>query len=336
MKQVGIGLHNFHDVYKTLPSGCQSGLPGASSGGGLPTGSGTIRLSGQVWLLPFIEQVPRWSSCLTAINDIVTQNPQSIAATATDAQKTMWKTAWHEHVPTYLCPSDGNHNTDWGDLSPGRNNVMFSVGDFPTSFGTGLVYRGVFHIGIVKLCAFEDVTDGLSNTIFISESAISDGSSASNNTGVIRGDIRKNIGTTVFGGSNGWENTTFSACHATAPDRRNYLTSSGNIRRDLTGKMWGKGYFGTTMFHTILPPNSASCFGGSSPADSNTMLRMAQTATSNHSGGVNVGLGDGSVKFITDTIDIGNLDAGSVTSGSSPYGIWGAMGSKDGGETKTP
>ncbi|MDR1269405.1 MAG: DUF1559 domain-containing protein, partial [Planctomycetaceae bacterium] len=110
----------------------------------------------------------------------------------------------------------------------------------------------------------------------------------------------------------------------------------GNIRGDLTGKMWGKGYAGTTMFHTILPPNSASCFGGASPVDNSTMLRMAQTATSNHSGGVNVGLGDGSVKFITDTVDTGNLDAGSKPDGTSPYGVWGAMGSVNGGETATP
>jgi prepilin-type processing-associated H-X9-DG protein len=65
------------------------------------------------------------------------------------------------------------------------------------------------------------------------------------------------------------------------------------------------------------------------------MLRMAQTATSNHSGGVNVGLGDGSVKFVSDTVDTGNLDAGSLHDAPSPYGIWGSMGSINGGEAKT-
>jgi prepilin-type processing-associated H-X9-DG protein len=99
--------------------------------------------------------------------------------------------------------------------------------------------------------------------------------------------------------------------------------------------MWGKGYVGTTMFHTILPPNSASCFGGAGPAESSNMSRMAQAATSNHSGGVNVGLGDGSVKFVSDTVDTDNLDAGSLTDGPSPYGVWGAMGSINGGEAKT-
>ncbi|MBR6387675.1 MAG: DUF1559 domain-containing protein, partial [Thermoguttaceae bacterium] len=54
---------------------------------------------------------------------------------------------------------------------------------------------------------------------------------------------------------------------------------------------------------------------------------------SNHSGGVNVGMLDGSVRFVSETIDCGNLNAYQVTAGKSPYGVWGAMGSPQGGET---
>ncbi|MDR0870560.1 MAG: DUF1559 domain-containing protein [Planctomycetaceae bacterium] len=329
MKQVGIAMHNFHDTYGTLPSGCQSGLPGKALGF-------TARLSGQSWLCPFIEQMPRWDAIVTAVNNgNVAGEPQSIAAAATEEQLAMWTAAWHEHVPTYLCPSDRNHKSGWGETSPGRNNTMLCVGDFPTNFNTGTVFRGTFHIGVEQLRLFSSIADGLSNTILFSESAISNATSSGANTGVVRGDIRKNAGTTVFAGANGWEETVFTACNAMAPNKHDYITSAGNIRRDLTGKMWGKGYVGTTMFHTIMPPNSASCFGGGSPADTGTMNRMVQTATSNHSGGVNVGLGDGSVRFVSDTVDTGNLDAGSKTSGESPYGVWGAMGSIDGGEAKS-
>jgi hypothetical protein len=56
---------------------------------------------------------------------------------------------------------------------------------------------------------------------------------------------------------------------------------------------------------------------------------------------VNAGLGDGSVRFVSDTINSkttsgsnANLDY-CVNSGNSPFGIWGAMGSKDGGESTT-
>ncbi|MDR3111298.1 MAG: DUF1559 domain-containing protein [Planctomycetaceae bacterium] len=331
MKQVGIGMHNFHDVTGTLPTGCHSGLSATAT----PTPT-TTRLSGQSWLCPYIEQVPRWDAIVTAVNNgSVTGTPQQIATTASAADQTMWKAAWHEHVPTYLCPSDGNHKSGWGDLSPGRNNTMLCVGDFPTYFAADAFFRGAFHIGVSQLRSFNKFTDGLSNTILFSESAISDGTGASNNDGLIRGDIRKNVGTTVFGGTDGYAATVFTACNAMAPNKRQYVTTASNIRCDLTGKMWGTGYVGTTMFNTIMPPNSASCRASTGPGDNTNATRGIQTATSNHSGGVNVGLADGSVKFVSDTVDTGNLDAGSKTVGESPYGVWGAMGSLGGGESKS-
>jgi prepilin-type processing-associated H-X9-DG protein len=66
------------------------------------------------------------------------------------------------------------------------------------------------------------------------------------------------------------------------------------------------------------------------------------TASSYHSGGANAATLDGSISFISETIDTGNLghacgqeeirDAGIP----SPFGIWGALGSKNGGESKRP
>ena len=42
---------------------------------------------------------------------------------------------------------------------------------------------------------------------------------------------------------------------------------------------------------------------------------------------------DGSVRFVSDTIDCGDAYANAVVNGASPYGVWGAMGSAQGGET---
>ena len=42
---------------------------------------------------------------------------------------------------------------------------------------------------------------------------------------------------------------------------------------------------------------------------------------------------DGSVRFVPETIDTGNLSAAAVSSGPSPFGVWGAIGTKSGGET---
>jgi len=69
--------------------------------------------------------------------------------------------------------------------------------------------------------------------------------------------------------------------------------------------------------------------------------------SSNHTGGVNASIGDGSVHFISDTISCGRLDlklgedqgyTGGQTryfTGPSTYGVWGALGSREGGESVT-
>jgi hypothetical protein len=54
---------------------------------------------------------------------------------------------------------------------------------------------------------------------------------------------------------------------------------------------------------------------------------------SNHPGGVNAGLMDGVVRFISDTINCGDQNAAAAKWGPSPFGVWGAMGTPDGGET---
>ena len=46
-------------------------------------------------------------------------------------------------------------------------------------------------------------------------------------------------------------------------------------------------------------------------------------------------MADGSVRFVSDNIDTGNTAVTSVTFGPSPYGVWGAMGSKSGGDATT-
>jgi prepilin-type processing-associated H-X9-DG protein len=85
-------------------------------------------------------------------------------------------------------------------------------------------------------------------------------------------------------------------------------------------------------FITTLPPNAPSCKWDTGS------YNVLRSATSYHSGGVNVSLLDGAVKFVSDTIDSGTGDRFpaatpvGVVSGQSPFGIWGAYGSRDGGE----
>jgi len=83
----------------------------------------------------------------------------------------------------------------------------------------------------------------------------------------------------------------------------------------------------------VLAPNAPGCTDDANPnADS---VNLVVPPSSNHTGGVNIARADGSIQFISSSIDTGNVNSGVVqpTSGPSLYGVWGALGSKSGGET---
>ena len=85
------------------------------------------------------------------------------------------------------------------------------------------------------------------------------------------------------------------------------------------------------MFNTVLPPNTAleDCRTGNGGAGDGQGIWSAR---SRHPGGVFGALCDGSVQFFSETIDSGDPTAPAVTSGRSPYGVWGALGTRNGGE----
>jgi prepilin-type processing-associated H-X9-DG protein len=109
---------------------------------------------------------------------------------------------------------------------------------------------------------------------------------------------------------------------ATAAGGGKYKSGLDGKYANHTGFMWSAGFSDFTGISTILPPNGPSCRG----------YGMYATPSSYHPGGVNALMCDGSVRFISETINTGNLAAPTMTSGPSPYGVWGAMGSRDGGE----
>lgn len=109
----------------------------------------------------------------------------------------------------------------------------------------------------------------------------------------------------------------------------NFYTTPSQVK-GFWGCLWTDGHCERTGFNTVLPPNAPSCAAGADVnADSNIGV---YPPTSYHPGGALVVMCDGSGRFVTDGIDTGNLALKPVTSGPSPYGIWGAMGSRDGQE----
>jgi prepilin-type processing-associated H-X9-DG protein len=84
-------------------------------------------------------------------------------------------------------------------------------------------------------------------------------------------------------------------------------------------------------FNTILRPNGPVC------VDAGGTMSGVIPPRSRHVGGVQAVFADGAVQFISETIDNGNAE--SLTSvmpaenAASSCGVWGALGSRAGGET---
>ncbi len=92
---------------------------------------------------------------------------------------------------------------------------------------------------------------------------------------------------------------------------------------------WASGSFGDTLSTALYPPNSYKI----TALDADTMWIWFASASSQHPGGVNALLGDGSVRFIKETIDSWPVE----TAGHSPSPrLWQALSTRNGGELASP
>jgi prepilin-type processing-associated H-X9-DG protein len=195
-------------------------------------------------------------------------------------------------------------------------------------------YRGLFAVFCYK--NFSAATDGLSNTIAVSEAASLPEvhTSAVGSPGTVA-----NVKGGTAGGVTGTDimNNGPQVClNRISLTDRTMLT--GSLCRVNRGRPITDGLYTTSGFVTVLPPNGPSCAVSTSTDETGGIM----SATSYHRGGVNVVMGDGAVRFVSETIDCGDLSfapgtlgGGTVLSGSSLWGVWGALGSLQGGESKS-
>ncbi len=293
LKQLGLALHNYHDVYNVFPY-LMGGTVAPGQSDANPANWG--RASGFIGLLPYIDQAPLYNQ----ISNSLTIN----GTTYPPFGPSPWLenyTPWTATIQTLLCPSEGRHIRQ---NRIGNTTYAFSTGD------SGAVItmnpRGVF--GDRSSVGMRDITDGSSNTILMAERAFP---TATNDIGH----------STVIANA-----TVPNDCRAAYnSSTRQYTT--GTIR-DWTGDRWPDGGVAFTGFNTILPPNSPSCAVSNHEAQNGIY-----SAGSKHTGGAHALMGDGSVRFISENINTGNLGVDSLTvSGQSNYGVWGSLGSKNGGE----
>jgi prepilin-type processing-associated H-X9-DG protein len=220
--------------------------------------------------------------------------------------------------------------------------------------------RGAFW-GMIEQ-GLDAITDGTSNTILWSERAVSPVGGFS---GTRDGDnnpedgIRSNFVNVAYGHAtfpSGWtsgsaiRNSNNDSMHrinaATAVftlgtcmntrnpgNPREYILARVSGSHMKSGVAWWGGNPGSTLFTTITPPNGPSCGPVQGMIDGS--IPLAAAPTSYHTGGVNAGFGDGRVQFISDTIEHGASTARAAVTGPSNFGVWGALGTHNGGESRT-
>jgi prepilin-type N-terminal cleavage/methylation domain-containing protein/prepilin-type processing-associated H-X9-DG protein len=319
MKQLGLALHNYHEAFGVLPYGRGgTGHPDGLTSDPLQTNY--TRASGFILMLPYLDQGPLWNTIAS---------PQTYGTTnfsafgprprgATTASPVFDYPPFMTSIPALICPTSETLETNkYG----GQTNYAFCWGD-NTRHITGsetasarqavrLFKRGMFGLQLSR--SFRDVTDGSSNTIAMAEIA------TSNNGNSIRGGVANSRGT-------GPAYDSPVLCQLEGNRATGLLTPGTN--RNLRGNGWANGITAYTGMSTVLPPNSPHCL-----QSSNDHSDGEAPASSWHPArGVNVLMGDGSVRFISENIDAGNQSVPDVNVGPSPYGVWGALGSMVGGE----
>jgi prepilin-type N-terminal cleavage/methylation domain-containing protein/prepilin-type processing-associated H-X9-DG protein len=291
LKQLGLALHNYHDVF----NGFGFRMGGTNTNDAVNGNWG--RLSGMVGLLPYFDQAPLYNQIMGQLTISGVTYPANGPAP--------WQTAytpWTAIIPGLLCPSDTTHVNSADKI--GNCSYVFSAGDSTNVNATNP--RGVF--GVNSKANFRDFADGSSNTFMMAERMFP----------TTTNDVANVIWGTNY--------TIPNDCRATYNrTTRQYVTGAPH---QSSGDRWTDGGASYMAFNTILPINSPSCAWNNHDAQNGFY-----SASSRHTGGCHAVMGDGSVRFISENIDTGNLSVDATNpTGQSPYGVWGALGTKAAGE----
>jgi prepilin-type N-terminal cleavage/methylation domain-containing protein/prepilin-type processing-associated H-X9-DG protein len=313
LRQIGLALHQYHAANEVFAMGCSFQAPGPPLDTQLAMWNS---FSAQAALLPYLDHAPLYG----ALNF-------SLSPLDYDGSNT---TVVFRVVGTFICPSDTNAGAghqninDYAASFGATTDDLYDWGDSGSALATNFQIphgsSGLFTFGIPY--GLRDCTDGASNTIAYAEWLVGDGRGTFYG-GQDPGSTYRGNGFMTATGNNPTYASAFQNSSAVMAGLQACATQfeASAITIDYKGWYWAMGSTGFSMFNTIQVPNDAAfpfgvCRFGGTPNDwpDNSTFIGAQSA---HPGGINGLMGDGSVRFVKDSIT---------------RRVWWSIGTRGGGE----
>jgi prepilin-type N-terminal cleavage/methylation domain-containing protein/prepilin-type processing-associated H-X9-DG protein len=281
LKQIGLAMHNYHDVYKKFPYGEGPGNPKDP----ITTRRGCCWGDWQTLILPYIEQ----DNIFKGYKNLGGNDLTGVAMSGNPNNRLRYgdspnvENVTSKRIAVLTCPSD---TPNPGAITTSINGVTYAItshnyvvnygntNNYQVDITTPVVLKfGGAPFGWAPVVArIPDITDGTSNTLLASETVQGTGS-----------DLR---GFTWW--APGAQFTTVNGPNSSSPD--------------------------------IVTQNCNNQPAQNLPCVDNGGAWNILTARSRHTGGINVALCDGSVRFVSQTIDINIWRGLSTTRGGEVLG----------------
>lgn len=365
LRNIGIAMFDYHQVHGHLPiqgvgthnensANPDEGDAGPNGIGGTGGGNNGKSLSFLVGILPHLEQQETWETI---------SMPSSQTVKGKLASGSVWNamgpgtsqraySPWVTDMAVYRCPSDPRKSD-----TTGRTNYAACMGDaLDFQMDSALRFddasnrwkldplaqkrveaaaRGAFVFR--ETMRLSDITDGLSNTMLVSE-LVTDQGNRNTRTAPALGVGEQTSEVPAQGGIFDSPRSSDDSIDPSDPrlwigPNKPFSPKLPTRSDEFRGMRWADARTVCTGFNSILPPNSYLQVAGndiSGPA--------VAPPSSHHPGGIHILLGDGSTTFITDAIESGNTRSGTVRLGMeedlapgspSPYGLWGSLGTRN-------
>lgn len=292
LKQLGVALHNYHDTHSSLPAGYYSFGTTTGAGPGWANINPTTWDAAPGWgwgtmILPFMDQSALYAELVIDQPIWAPGNVPSVAS----------------KLPAFLCPTaSGSHDSfvvtdDAGSLLlPGGSQIALGRSHYVASHGQEECW-GDRSGSALSAVVFTDISAGTTTTVAVNgnTSRVSDGPFCRNSKVLFR-DVTDGLSNTIFIGEHSSKLSEKTWVGVVPGAASHPLISSPDNGPDSAATL--------TMIH--IGPS-----GGEQDAFGNPIIHPINFPTfhvgqmfSEHTGGGHVCLGDGSVRFITENIDL--------------------------------